>query len=173
MPKQCPAALLATVAVAGCGAWFYEDVGISHRPGAPRPKIVAVVPFRATSAGEETRPPSSYFGPHATDGCKSGLGLAGVEVVVPGRVEGMLFRTDGVDLDDPVKVAGIARLIGADAIIVGAVDVRKFNLMVEARLVRAENGVVDASAHVEGRKDEDVLARDACKALASPDAGSR
>jgi hypothetical protein len=172
--RRTPAALLALLAVGGCGAWYYEDVGVSHAPGAPRPRVVAVVPFRATIAGgEETRPPSSYFGPHATDGCKSALVQAGVEVVAPGRIEGALFRADGVALDDPEKVAGVARQLGADAVVLGAVDVRKFNLVVDARLVRAENGAVDAHAHVEGRKDEDVLARDACKALVSSEAGGR
>jgi hypothetical protein len=87
-------------------------------------------------------------------------------MVAPIRVAAAMADAH-VAFPDPTNAASIATRVHADAVIVGSVNFFKFSIAVDVRLVRAETGTIDASAHVEGNKDLKILGRDACKALFS------
>ena len=106
-----------------------------------------------------------------TIGCENGLDVVRVDMVAPIRVAAAMADAH-VAFPDQTNAVDMARRVQADAVIVGSVNFFKFSTDVDVRLVRAKTGAIDASAHVEGNKDLDILGRDACCALFSPDSAN-
>lgn len=131
--------LLAAVCVLECGCWFHEDLAVSRRPGAPRPRLVAVARFRPMVYGADESQSRPGLADAVTIGCENGLDVVRVDMVAPIRVAAAMADAH-VAFPDQTNAVDMARRVQADAVIVGSVNFFKFSTDVDVRLVRAKTG---------------------------------
>ncbi len=122
----------------------------------PRPGAVAVFPF----AGQYSRKDLVSL----EDGCRAGIAAAGVTVIAPERVAAAMAERGVVEAKDR-EVAQLGKLLGADAVIIGALDVGHFASGVDARFILTETGTVAATARTESSAAWFELAKQTCRAF--------
>jgi len=156
-----------------CAALAHEAPTVVRSPGEhPRPIVVAILPFQFTvTRAEQSHADRAAWNAEAElwKGCAEGVAASGVSVVRREQVDAAIVAQElDVANDASVSSSGgaVGKAVGADMIIVGVADQEKFDAVLDARLVRAASGAVEATAHAENQKLFDG-AKETCSAMVS------
>jgi hypothetical protein len=129
--------LLVLASFVGCASSFTT---VSRAPGPqPKPSLVAVIGFAGSRTLFHEGDPEG--GDRAVAGCRQALTSAGISLVPRAQVEAAI---KGVSVLDDATAAAIGKSLGADRVIIGSTLTGKFDMIVEARVLRPD-GTLEAS----------------------------